>query len=96
MHETRFRLSRVRLDLLMHSVILGELESFWDYKGFNIIFPKNLEAIYAITKVGIFLIPLHITFLNPKILGSLFCIKNGLKWAVKCEKLKFKKSKGIY
>ena len=78
--------SERRYKICTCSVILGELEPFRNYKGYNIIFPKNLEAIYAITKVGIFLIPLYITFLNPKILGSLFCIKNGLTWAVKCEK----------
>ena len=38
-----------------------------------------------------FLIPLSITFLNPKNLGLLFA-KNSLTWAVKCEKLNVRKS----
>ena len=32
-----------------------------------------------------FLIPLSITFLNPKILGFLFPTTNSLTWGVKCE-----------
>ena len=55
--KTLFRLSTVRFNrpLEMHpkrcykictcSVILGELESPWNYKGFIIIFPKILDAI---------------------------------------------------
>ena len=58
------------------SVILGELESFRNYKVFSIIFPKILDAMYCITKVGMLLVPLSITFLNPKILGFHFCTKN--------------------
>ena len=41
------------------------------------------------------LIPLSITFLNPKILGFLFCTKNSLSLGVKCEKKKKKKLKKI-
>ena len=44
------------------SVILGELESFRNYKGLSMIFPKILGAIFRFTKVRIFLIPLSITF----------------------------------
>ena len=33
------------------SVILGELQSFRNYKGFSIIFPKTLDAISSITKL---------------------------------------------
>ena len=29
-------------------IVVGELEPFWNYKGFSIIFPKILEAIYHI------------------------------------------------
>ena len=32
-----------------------------------------------------FSIPLAITFLNPKILGSLFSTKKSLTWDVKCK-----------
>ena len=38
----------------------------WNYKGFITIFPKILGAIYCITKVRSLLIPLSITFFNPK------------------------------
>ena len=47
------------------------------------IFPKILDAIYRFTKVRIFVIPISITFLNPKILGFLFYEKT--KWNVKNE-----------
>ena len=59
------------------SVILGKLESLQNYKGFSIILQKILDAILRITKlkVRIFLIPLPISFLNPKILGILFVRK---------------------
>ena len=26
-------------------IVVGELEPFWNYKGFSIIFPKILEAV---------------------------------------------------
>ena len=42
----------------------------------------------------IFLIPLSMTFSNPKIVGVLFCKKNGLTWAVKWEKSKLQKIVG--
>ena len=74
-----------RYKICICSVILGELESFRNYKGFSSIFPKVLDAVQRITKVWIFLIPLSITFSNPKILGFPFCKKNSLTWAVKCE-----------
>ena len=54
------------------SVVLGQLESFRNYKGLRIIFPKILDAILSFMKVRIFLIPLSIACLNPKILGSFF------------------------
>ena len=43
------------------SVILGQLESFRNYRGFSIIFSQKFP------KVRIFLIPLCITFSVPKI-----------------------------
>ena len=78
--KTLFRLYRVLSlrSLEMHSkryykiciclVILGELERFGNYKGFRIIFQKTLHTIKGFTKVRIFLTPLSITVLNPKIL----------------------------
>ena len=51
--------------------ILGKLESFRNYKGFSIIFRKILDAMTYYASYN-FLIPLSITFLNPKSLGFLF------------------------
>ena len=59
------------------SVALGRLESFRNYKGLRIIFPKILDAILSFTKVRIFLIPPSIACLDPKILGFLFLRKTG-------------------
>ena len=67
--------SRRRYKICICSVILGELEAFRNYKGFNVIYPKILDAVERFTKVRIFVIPLSITFLNPKILGFLFLRK---------------------
>ena len=81
--------SKRRYKICICSVILGELESF---SGFSIIFPKILDAISRFTKVTIFVFPLSVTFLNPKILGFLFSTKNSPTWVVRCEKIKFRKS----
>ena len=40
--------SKRRYKICNCSVILGELESFRNYKGFSIIFPKILNAILTI------------------------------------------------
>ena len=50
-------------------VSLGDFESFRNYNGFSIIFTKILDAIFCFTNVRIFLTPISITFLNPKILS---------------------------
>ena len=70
--------SKRRYKIGIRSVILGGLESFRDYKGFSVIFPKPLDTIERFTKERIFLIPLFITFLKAKILGLLFLRK--LAW----------------
>ena len=62
--------SKRRYKICVCSVILGELKSFRNYKGFSI--PENFRCNCRFTKVRIFLIPLSITFLNSKILGLLF------------------------
>ena len=79
--------SKRRYKLCIRSIILGHFESFRNFKGFSIIFPKVLDAVYRFTKVGIFLIPTSITFLSPKILYFLFLRKNSITTGVKCEKL---------
>ena len=80
MHSTR------RYKICICSVIPGALESSRNCKGFSIIFPKILDAIWRITKVRNFLISLSIAFLSPKILGFFFFMKNSLTWEVTCEK----------
>ena len=77
--------SKRRYKICICSVILGELESFRNYKGLSIIFPKILDEFWPIAKVKHFLILNVTTVLNPKILGSLFSEKNSLTWDVKCE-----------
>ena len=67
--------SKWRYKIYICSVILGELESFRNYKGLSIIFPKISRAILSLTKVRICLIPLSIAFSNSKILGFLFLLK---------------------
>ena len=51
--------SKRRYKICICSVILGELESFRNHKGFSIMFPKHIDAIQRITKVRIF----HHTFI---------------------------------
>ena len=58
--------SKRRYKICTCSVILGEFESLRNYEGVSVISPKILGAIERSTKVRIFLIPLSITFLNPK------------------------------
>ena len=57
------------------SVILRDFKNFLNYKNFSFTFPKILVAIYGFTNLRIFLTPISITFLNPKILGFLFLRK---------------------
>ena len=45
--------SKRRYKICICLVILEELESFLNYKGFSIIFPKILHTIQRITKVKI-------------------------------------------
>ena len=68
--------SKRRYKIWIGSVFLGELEAFRKYNGFSDIFSnKILGAIEPFMNMIIFLIPLFITFLNPKILGFLFLRK---------------------
>ena len=48
---------------------------FSNFKGFIIIFLKNLNEIQRFTNMSIFLIPLSITLYNSKILGILLLRK---------------------
>ena len=80
-----------RHKICISSVILGQLESFRNYKGLSIIFPKILDAIWRVTKVRHFLIPLSIVFLNSKILGFFFSTKNSLNLGSEMRKIKLAK-----
>ena len=42
--------SKWRFKICIRSVILGEFESFRNYKGFSIIFPKILDVILKVKK----------------------------------------------
>ena len=81
-----------RCKIRICSVILGEFKSFRNYQGLSIIFPKILDEIWRITKVIHFLIPLSITFLNPKILGFLFFYEKKPNLGSKMRKLNCGKS----
>ena len=70
--------SKRRYKIGFCSVILGDFQSFQNQKSLRIIFQKILGAIYPFTNVTIFLIPLSITFLNPKVLGFHFLRKTAL------------------
>ena len=45
---------------------------------------------YCFKKLRIFLMLLSIAFLDPKMLGFLFTMKDSLTWGQKCEKLHFR------
>ena len=70
--------------------VLETLETFRNYKGFSVIFPKTLAAIESFMKVKIFLIPLCIVFSIPSILGFLFLRKKKLNLGSEMGKIKLK------
>ena len=70
----------------MCSVIRGELESFRNYKGFRIIFPKILDAIYRFTKYENF----SDSYLNHIFESEDFRSPINIIWGVKCGKLSFR------
>ena len=79
--------SKWRYKICICLVILGELKSFRNYKGFSIIFLKIFDAVERFTKDReLFL------FLSPSIFESEkfrfpFSTKISVTWGVKCEKL---------
>ena len=66
-----------RYKIYICSVILWQLESFRNYQGFSIIFPKILDASF--TKVRIF-------FLESENFSFPFYLKNSFIRGVKCKK----------
>ena len=83
-----------RYKICICSVVLGQLESFRNYEGLRIIFPKILDAILSFTKVRIFLIPPSIACLNPKILGFLFLRKKKANLGTEMRKIIIQKILG--
>ena len=61
----------------MCSVILGKLESFGNYKGFNVIFSKILDETFSD-------LSLHCIFESENFRFP-FLYENSLTWEVKCE-----------
>ena len=96
--KTLFRLSRVLLDP-QKSIINGAVKfvsvrssqgnlSLFEITRASVLFSRKFCMKFdekCLTKVRHFLIPLSITFLNPKILGFLFFYEKSLTWKVKCE-----------
>ena len=72
----------------------GNLSLFEIAGASAVLFSRKFQMRFSLLRRwDFFLIPLSITFLNPKIFGFLFCTKNSLTWGVKCEKKKKKKKK---
>ena len=62
--------SKVRYKICTCSVKVGELQSFGNYKGSSIIFPKILDAIWPITKVRHFFISLSIESSSSRVIEN--------------------------
>ena len=77
--------SKERYKICACLVILGELESFRNYKGFSIILLKILDAIIITyyESENFSDSSLHHIFESENVWFP-FCTKNSLTWAVKC------------
>ena len=105
--KTLFRLSSVLSNLLeMHSkrrykscicsVVLGQLKSFRNYLGPQYYFPENFRYNFRFYESENFSDScLHRIFESENFRFP-FSTKNRLTWGLKCEKLNFRKSQGIY
>ena len=71
-------------------VIQGDFQSFGNYKGFSIIFPKMLDAIYRFSNERIFDSYLNNIFESEN-LRFPFSTKDSITCGVKCQKLSFRK-----
>ena len=85
--------SKERYKICAYLVILGELESFRNYKGFSIILLKILDAIIITyyESENFSDSSLHHIFESENVRFP-FCTKNSLTWAVKSKELNFRKS----
>ena len=79
--KTPFRATRTLLDLYkicICSVMLGELKSFRNYKGFSIILQKMSRCNLTYYESERFSDSPHHSIFESEILGSLFSTKNSL------------------
>ena len=85
--------SKGRYKICACLVILGELESFRNYKGFSISLLNILDAIIITyyESENFSDSSLH-HILESENVRFLFCMENSLTWAVKCKELNFRKS----
>ena len=61
-----------RYNICICSVILGQLESFRNYKGLSIIFQEQFRYNFKVYERSAKIIVLFMAFSNPKILGFRF------------------------
>ena len=79
------------------SVILGQLESFRNYKGFfNSYFPENLKCNFTYYESENFSVSSFNHIFESENFSFPFFNEKRLTWGVNCEKLNFRKSNGIY
>ena len=85
--------SKGRYKICTCLVILEELESFRNYKGFSIILQKILDAIIITYYESETFSDssLHHIFESENVRFPFF-MENSLTWAVKCKELNFRKS----
>ena len=77
-------------------VILGEFQSFRNYKVFSIFFLENFKCILTFYESKNFSDSSLHHILESENFRFPFSKKNSVTWVVKYEKLNFRKSKGIY
>ena len=83
--------SKRRYKICVCSVILGELKSFRNYKGFSI--PENFRCKLSFYESENFSdSSLHHIFEFENFRFTFFCMKNNQTWVMKREKLNFIKS----
>ena len=77
--------SKQRYKICVCSVVLGQLESFRNYKGFRIIFPKILDVIFSFYENDNFSDFSLRRILESENFTFPFSTKNSLTWGLKCE-----------
>ena len=88
--------SKRRYKSCICSVVLGQLESFRNHLGPQYYFPENFRCNFRFYESEYFSNScLHRIFESENFRFP-FSTKNRLTWGLKCEKLNFRKSQGIY